>query len=112
MIKRSCVQVPAGVVGEFSSPGSTFYIDSYFSKCSTAVAVKDPGHFVKGAGGRLLLNTQCMHHMYTAFNKVTLSTGAWLHGVHRTCAQVAAVSHGTSHVTTKQSCNHIKKCAV
>ena len=30
MIKRSWVQVPAGAVGEFSSPESTFSADSYF----------------------------------------------------------------------------------
>ena len=27
-------------------------------------------------------------------------------GVHRTCAETAAVSRGTSHVTTKQRCKH------
>ena len=27
-------------------------------------------------------------------------------GVHRTCAETATVSHGTSHITTKQHCNH------
>ena len=31
--KRSSVQVPAGVAGEFSSPGSTFCADSYFTIC-------------------------------------------------------------------------------
>ena len=29
-----------------------------------------------------------------------------LHGVHRTCAETAAVSRGTSHVTTKQRCKY------
>ena len=29
----------------------------------------------------------------------------WLHGVHRTCAETAAVSRGISHVSTKQRCN-------
>ena len=29
-------------------------------------------------------------------------SGAWLYGVHRTCAETAAVSRGTSHATTKQ----------
>ena len=32
--------------------------------------------------------------------------GAWLYGVHRTCPETAAVPRGTSHVTTKQHCNH------
>ena len=31
-----------------------------------------------------------------------LYTGAWLYGVHIMCAKMAAVSHGTMHVTTKQ----------
>ena len=29
-----------------------------------------------------------------------------MNGLHRTCAETAAVSCGTSHVTTKQCCNH------
>ena len=32
----------------------------------------------------------------------TMWTGGWLYGIHRTCAETAAVSCGTSHVTTKQ----------
>ena len=39
---------------------------------------------------------------YVTSNKVTLQTGAWLYGVHRTCAQMAAGSRGTSNVTIKQ----------
>jgi len=35
VIKRSWVQVMAEVAGEFSSPGSTSYADSYFGICST-----------------------------------------------------------------------------
>ena len=30
--------------------------------------------------------------------------GAWLYDAHRTCTEMASVSHGTSHVTTKQRC--------
>ena len=30
--------------------------------------------------------------------------GAWLYGVHRTCVEMVSVSHGTSHVTTRQRC--------
>jgi len=37
---------------------------------------------------------------------VTLSTNACLHGVRRTRAETAAVLGGTSHVTTKQRCDH------
>ena len=61
MIKRLLVRIPAGAVGEFSSPGSTFCADSYFSIRSTPVLpqqhVRDPGHSPKSAGGRLQLNT-------------------------------------------------------
>ena len=57
MIERLQVRVPAGVVGEFSSPGSTFCVDSYFGIRSTPVLpqwqIKDPGHSAKSAGGRL-----------------------------------------------------------
>ena len=37
MIERSRVRVPAGAVGEFSSPGWTFCADSYFGISSTPV---------------------------------------------------------------------------
>ena len=30
MIERSLVRIPAGAAGEFSSPGLTFSVDSYF----------------------------------------------------------------------------------
>ena len=59
--ERSRVRIPAGAAGEFSSPESTFYADSYFGIRSTPVLpqyhVKDPGHSAKSAGGRLQLNT-------------------------------------------------------
>ena len=32
----------------------------------------------------------------------TSATGAWLYGVHTTCAEAAAVSRGTSHARTKE----------
>ena len=40
------------------------------------------------------------------FNVVTLETGAWLYGVHITCAETAAVSRGTSHITSKLRCQY------
>ena len=66
MIEKLQVQVPAGAVGEFFSPGSTFYADSYFGLCSTPVLpqqhVKDPGHSARSAGGgRLQLNMHACH---------------------------------------------------
>ena len=63
MIKRSLVQFPKGVAGEFCSPmtRSTFCADSYFGIRSTPVLpqkhIKDPSHSAKSAGGRLKLNT-------------------------------------------------------
>ena len=61
MIERSRDRIPAGVAGEFSSPEPTVCADSYFGIRSTPVLlqhhVKDPGHSVKRAGGRLQLNT-------------------------------------------------------
>ena len=60
MIEGS-LRIPAGAAGEFTSPGSTFYADSYFGIRSTPVLlqeqVKDPGHNTRSAGGRLQLNT-------------------------------------------------------
>ena len=65
MIKMSHVRVPAGAVGEFSSPGSTFCVDTYFGIHSTPVLpqqdIKDPSHSARTAGGRLQLN---MHAPY------------------------------------------------
>ena len=43
---------------------------------------------------------------YIVWNVVTLQTDAWLYGEYRTCAETAAVSRGTSHVTTKQHCKY------
>ena len=50
--------------------------------------------------------------MYVALNEVTLQTGAWLYGVDRTCAKMAALSHGISHVTTKQHCKYTTFVAI
>ena len=55
--------------------------------------VKDPGHSAKSAGGRLQLNT---HTPYVC-------GFAWLYGVHRTCAETAAVSCGTTSVDIQKT---------
>ena len=47
-----------------------------------------------------------MHPAYVTLNKMTLQTGAWLYDVHRSCAEVAAIWHHTSLVTTKQFCRY------
>ena len=61
MIERLRVRIPAGVVGEFSSPESTFCADSYSVSVPTPMLpqrhIKDPGHADISAGGRLHLNT-------------------------------------------------------
>ena len=56
MIERLWVRILAGVAGEFSSPESTLFADSYFVSVSRW-HVKDPGHSAQSAGGRLHLNT-------------------------------------------------------
>ena len=62
MIERLRVQIPAELAGEFSSPESTLCAD-LFGVRSTPVLpqwhVRDPGHSVKSAGGRL------NRHMHT-----------------------------------------------
>ena len=64
MTERAQVQIPAGVVGEFSSPWSTFCALISVSVPPPVIPqwhVKDPGHSAKSAGGRLQLN---MHAPY------------------------------------------------
>ena len=99
MIERSWVRVPYAVeaAGEFSSPGSTFGAD-FISVSLPQYHVKDPYPSAKSASGSLQL-THMMHPTFVAWTEVPLETGAWLYGVHRTCADTAAVSRGTSHVT-------------
>ena len=87
MIERLRVQIPAGAVGEFSSAGSAFCAVP-FHPCVTAVARKRSQSFCQKC--RLQLNTH-IYLMYVALREVT-----WLYGVHRTCAETAAVSCGTS----------------
>ena len=78
MIERSQVRIPAGVAGDFSSPGSTFCADAYFGIQSTPALlqqhVKDHSHSVKSAGGRLQLNT---HFTNVALHEVTQSMVVW-----------------------------------
>ena len=51
--RKVAVQVPTGVVGKFSPPGSAFCADfEYpFHPCVTAGACKNPGHPAKSAVG-------------------------------------------------------------
>ena len=95
MIERSRVRVrvAAEAAGEFSSQGQLFVL-THFGISSTSLLpqqhANDPGHSAKSAGGKLQLNT---HAPYVeAWNEVTLETHAWLHSVHRTRAEMAAVT--------------------
>ena len=56
--------------------------------------------FEQGAG----YSCTRMHPTYVVLHEMTVHD-AWLYGVHKTCSETAAVSRGTSHVTTKQRCN-------
>ena len=96
MTKRSCVRNSAGEAGEFSSPGSTFCADSYFSIRFTPMLpqwhIKDPSHSAKSAGGRLQLNTHASYGRCFAWSDI-------VHGcmVYAVCAEMAA--RGTSHAS-------------
>ena len=61
MTERLRVQIPAGAVGEFSSPWSTFCADFYFGifrpRVTAVARLRSPVILPKCAGGRLQLNT-------------------------------------------------------
>ena len=91
----------SGAAGEFSSsPGSTFCADSlrypFYPRVTAAVARKI---------SRRLFCQKCRwqgtaKHAYTLRMWLCMKWhGAWLYGVHRTCAETAAVSCGTSHAS-------------
>ena len=48
-----------------------------------------------------------MHPTHVALNKVTPLTDAWLYGMHRTCAETAAVSRGTNHTSNSAATNSV-----
>ena len=102
------VRIPATPAGEFSSPGSTFCADSYFGICSTPPPPPPPPPRVTAvAHKRSRSFCQKCRWQVTAKHAYTLHMwlcmkwhGAWLYGVHRTCAETAAVSCGTSRAST------------
>ena len=99
MIERSRVLTPAGTDGEYSSPGSIFCADSYFGIRSTpsvtAVARKRSRPFCLKGRWQVIAKHACTLRTWLCMEL----HGAWLYGAHRTCAQTAAVSHGTSRVS-------------
>ena len=105
----------AGVAGEFSSPGSTFCADSYFGIRSiprvTAVAHKRSQSFCQKCRWQVTAKHAHTLHMWLCMKW----HGAWLYGVQRTCAEMAAISCGTSHtsaVSTPLRWIFFFKCAI
>ena len=110
-IEKSWVRAMAGATGRiFLSRVNLLYwlLFQYpFHSRVTAVAREDPGHFVKSAGGRLQLNTHAPYVSRLEYSKhCKLVRDCNVYGAHRTWADTAAVSRGTSHVTTYQRCFH------
>ena len=100
MTERSRVRIPAGAAGEFSSPGSTFFADSYFGICSTPVRVTAGAHKRSRSFCQKCRWQVTAKHTYTLHMWLCMKWhGAWLYGVHRTCAETAAVSCATSHAS-------------
>ena len=96
MIERSRVRISAGVAGKFSSPGSTFCVDSYFGIrlpiSATAVARKRLRSFRQKCRWQVKAK-----HAYTLRMSLCMK---W-HGcmVYTERAEMAAVSCGTSHAS-------------
>ena len=95
VIERSRVRIPAGTAGEFSSPGSTLLFWYQFHPRVTAVASKRSRSFCQKCRWQVTAK-----HAYTLRMWFCMKRhGAWLYGVHRPCAETAAVSCGTSHAS-------------
>ena len=79
MIKRLWVRIPAGVAGEFSSPGSIFCADSCFGILFhphvTAVARKRSWSFCQKY--RWQVTAKHIHLMYVALHEVTWCMVVW-----------------------------------
>ena len=102
-----------------SSPGrAAFFFFFFFSSVNfwgwllfrnpfhprvTAEASKISRSFCQRCGLQVTAMTHT-HTIYAVSNEVTLYTGAWLYGVHKTCGETATVSRGISHVATERRC--------
>ena len=98
-IERSWVQIPAEVVGAFFFSRVDFLcwlLFRYpFNPRVTAVAGKRSQSFCQKCRWHVTVK-----HAYTLRMWLCMKChGAWLYGVHRTCAETAAVSCGTSHAS-------------
>ena len=112
MIKRSQVQVPAGAAGEFFSQELTFCAESYFGIHPTpvlqltAVARKRSQSFCQKCKWPVTAKHVCILHIWLCMKWQCKLVYGFKYHVHITCAKMAAVSHGTSHVTTEQCCQY------
>ena len=79
MVERSWVWIPAGAVGEFSSPGSTFLFQYLFHLCVTTVARKRPQSFCQKCRWQVTAK-----HAHTLHMWLCMKWRAWLYGVHKT----------------------------
>ena len=113
VIERSWVRIPAGAAGDCSSPGSTFYADSFqylFHPRVTTAARKRPWSFCRKCRWQVTAK-----HAYTLRMWLCMKWhGAWLYGVYRIYAETAAVSCGTSPASTVSTPLRwiFKKCAI
>ena len=87
---------------QICDPGSAFCVDSYFSICSNHILlqwhIRDPGHSAKSAN----------KHAYTLRMWFCMKWRDMVHGckVYTERTKMAAISRGTSHVTTRQFCKY------
>ena len=101
MTERSWVRIPAGAAGEFR----IFLLQGQLSVL-TRISVSVPPSVTAVARKRSWSFCQKSRWQVTAKHTYTLRMwlcmkrhGAWLYGVHRTCAEMAAVSCSTSHAS-------------
>ena len=100
MIERSRGRIPAGAAGEFSSPGSNFCADLFwypFHPRVTAAARKRSRSFCQKRRWQVTTKLAYTLRMWLCMKR----HGAWLYGVHRTCAETAAFSRDTSHASAE-----------
>ena len=98
MIERSRVRIPAGA-------GENFLLQGQLSVLTlipvsvpprvTSVARKRSRSFCQKCRWQVTAKYACTSRMWLCIKR----HGAWLYGVHRTCAETAAVSCGNSHAS-------------
>ena len=96
----SRIRVPAGAAGEYSSPGSTFCADSYYTRVTT-VPYKISRLFWQKCRWHVTAKHACTLRTWLCMKWRDIAHGCMVYTEH---AKTATVSRGTSHVTTKQRC--------